>query len=117
MSGYSAHVFSPVPGLSAYPREQSCFRSKTGYNLYKAITKEIQVMIPDPSQSLPKIQASTVIHNIGQLVTVAQSPIRGATGLLQILEHAALAVHNGTIVWIGPDDDTQPKFLQDASEN
>lgn len=74
-------------------------------------------MLPDPSHPLPNIQASRVIHNIGQLVTVAQSPLQGARGPLQVIEHAALAVHNGTIVWIGPDDDTQPKFLQDASEN
>src|SRR5438105_3076550 len=74
-------------------------------------------MTPDPSQPSTAIQASTVIHNIGQLVTIAQSPIEGATGPLRVLEHAALAVHNGTIVWIGPEDDAQPKFLQDASHD
>jgi imidazolonepropionase len=72
-------------------------------------------MASDPSQSSVNIPASTVIYNIGQLVTVAQSPIPGATGPLQVLEHVALAVHKGIIVWIGPDDDTKPRFLQDAS--
>ncbi len=65
--------------------------------------------------STQRIQASTVIRNIGQLVTVAQQPVQGATGLLQVLEHAALAVHEGIIVWIGPDAATEPLFLQDAS--
>jgi imidazolonepropionase len=51
-----------------------------------------------------KIVADTVIRNIGQLVTVAQQPIEDANGPLQIIEHAAVAVHNGTIVWIGRDD-------------
>src|SRR5579884_1475807 len=74
-------------------------------------------MTPNQSQPSSTIQANIVIHNIGQLVTIAQSPIQGATGPLQVLEHAALAVHNGIIVWIGPDDDTQPKFLQPAPVN
>jgi imidazolonepropionase len=74
-------------------------------------------MILNQSQPSDTIQARTVIHNIGQLVTIAQSPIQGATGPLQVLEHAALAVHNGIIVWIGPDDDAQPKFLQPAPTN
>src|SRR5690348_10728916 len=74
-------------------------------------------MTPNQSQPSSTIQANIVIHNIGQLVTIAQSPIQGATGPLQVLEHAALAVHNGIIVWIGPDDDAQPKFLQDASHD
>jgi imidazolonepropionase len=72
-------------------------------------------MASGPSQPSVNIPASTVIHNIGQLVTVAQSPIPGATGPLQVLEHAGLAVQKGIIVWIGPDDDTKPRFLQDAS--
>jgi imidazolonepropionase len=67
-------------------------------------------MVPDPSQPPVIIQASTVIHNIGQLVTVAQSPIPGASGPLQVIEHAALAIHNGIIVWVGPDGNTQPTF-------
>src|SRR5436853_3906434 len=74
-------------------------------------------MTLNQSQPPDTIQASTVIHNIGQLVTIAQSPIQGATGPLQVLEHAALAVHNGIIVWIGPDDDARPKFLQPAPTN
>src|SRR2546426_3795099 len=65
-------------------------------------------MMPDPSQ--PSIQASTVIRNIGQLVTVAQQPIAGASGPLQVIPNAALAVHRGLIVWIGPDDDAEPMF-------
>ncbi len=65
-------------------------------------------MMSNPSQ--PSIQASTVIRNIGQLVTVAQQPITGASGPLQVIPHAALAVHRGLIVWIGPDDDAEPMF-------
>jgi imidazolonepropionase len=65
-------------------------------------------MMSDPSQ--PSIQASTVIRNIGQLVTVAQQPIAGTSGPLQVIQHAALAVHRGLIVWIGPDDDAEPMF-------
>ncbi|HVU71027.1 MAG TPA: hypothetical protein VHD63_28120, partial [Ktedonobacteraceae bacterium] len=58
----------------------------------------------------PEIEASTVIRNIGQLVTVSQQPLPGASGELQVIEHAALAVHRGRIVWIGPDDDAEPLF-------
>jgi imidazolonepropionase len=65
-------------------------------------------MMSNPSQ--PSIQASTVIRNIGQLVTVAQQHITGASGPLQVIPHAALAVHRGLIVWIGPDDDAEPMF-------
>ncbi len=50
-------------------------------------------MNSDQSQS--NILVSTVIRNIGQLVTIAQQPIPGATGPLQIIEHAALAIQNG----------------------
>jgi imidazolonepropionase len=68
-------------------------------------------MAPDPN-STPKIVADTVIRNIGQLVTIAQQPIPGATGPLQVLERAALAVQRGVIAWVGPDDETGPLFLQ-----
>src|SRR5947209_17836538 len=74
-------------------------------------------MTPNQSQPSSTIQASTVIHNIGQLVTIAQSPIQGTSGPLQVLEHAALAVHNGIFVWIGPDNDAQPRFLQPSPTN
>jgi len=70
-------------------------------------------MIPDPSQ--PQIQANTVIRNIGQLVTVAQQPIPGGSGPLQVITDAALAVRHGEIVWIGPDDDAEPMFQQTTS--
>jgi len=60
------------------------------------------------------VQASTVIRNIGQLVTIAEQPIVGASGPLQILEHAAMAVHEGRIVWIGTDADTETIFRQDT---
>ncbi len=69
-------------------------------------------MMPDPS--LPRIQASMVIRNIGQLVTIAQQPIPGANGALQVISDAALAVHHGTIVWIGPDNDAEPLFQDDT---
>src|SRR6266568_522142 len=66
-------------------------------------------MMPDPGPdtSQPGIKASTVIRNIGQLVTVAQQPIPGANGPLQVISHAALAVRHGVIVWIGPDIDAE----------
>ncbi len=64
-------------------------------------------MIPEPSQ--PQI-ADMVVRNIGQLVTVAQQPVAGASGTLQIISDAALAVHHGTIVWIGLDDEAGPFF-------
>src|SRR5579864_5026511 len=65
-------------------------------------------MTLDPSQ--PSIEASTVIRNIGQLVTVAQQPIAGASGPLQVIPNAAIAVHDGVIVWVGPDDEAEPMF-------
>ena len=69
-------------------------------------------MMPDPSP--PRIQANMVIRNIGQLVTIAQQPIPGASSALQVISDAALAVHNSTIVWIGPDDDAEPMFYHDT---
>ena len=69
-------------------------------------------MMSDPSP--PRIQANMVIRNIGQLVTIAQQPIPGATSALQVISDAALAVHDGTIVWIGPDDDAEPMFYHDT---
>jgi imidazolonepropionase len=69
-------------------------------------------MMPDLEQ--PRIQANMVIHNIGQLVTVAQQPIPGASGPLQVITDAAMAVHNDTIVWIGPADDAEPMFQHDT---
>ena len=67
-------------------------------------------MMPDPS--LPHMKASTVIRNIGQLVSVAQQPVDGATGPLQVISDAAIAVYKGTITWIGPDNDAEPMFQQ-----
>jgi len=69
-------------------------------------------MILDPSR--PPIKASTVIRNIGQLVTIAQQPIAGATGALQVISDAAIAVHEGVIVWIGSTDHVGPMFQNDA---
>src|SRR6266550_3792971 len=71
----------------------------------------------DPSQPLSRIQASMVIRNIGQLVTIAQQPVPGATGPLQVIEHAAMAIHDGTIAWVGPDDMTEPLFQTDEATN
>lgn len=64
----------------------------------------------DPIPMQPQVQANLVIHNIGQLVTVAQHPIEGANGPLQVIEDAAIAVHNGIITWIGHDDAAEPMF-------
>jgi imidazolonepropionase len=58
--------------------------------------------------SPPPLQASTLIRRIGQLVTVAQQPLPGAEGPLQVLSHAALAVHEGKIAWMGADDEVEP---------
>ena len=63
-------------------------------------------MLPDPS----RFPATTVIRNIGQLLTIAQQPILGARGPLQIIEDASLAVHHGTITWLGSDDDAERLF-------
>lgn len=63
----------------------------------------------DPDR--PEIQASTVIRNIGQLVTVSQQPLPGASGPLQIISNAALAVHQGKVVWMGSADDAEPLFF------
>src|SRR6266571_6648074 len=71
-------------------------------------------MMPDPTQ--PRIQASMVIRNIGQLVTIAQQPIPGANGPLQVISDAALAVHHGMIAWIGPDNDAEPMFQHDKGD-
>jgi len=72
-------------------------------------------MKSDSSQ--PPIQASTVIRNIGQLVTVAQQPIAGATGVLRVLSDAAIAVHDGVIAWIGPNDHVEPVFQYDSDSD
>ncbi len=74
-------------------------------------------MMPDPGPdaSQSSIKASTVIRNIGQLVTVAQQPIPGANGPLQVISHAALAVRHGVIVWIGPDNDAEPMFQSNSA--
>jgi imidazolonepropionase len=69
-------------------------------------------MMPNPPQ--PPLKASTVIRNIGQLITVAQQPIADATGPLQVIADAAIAVHDGVIVWIGHDDDAEPLFQSDS---
>lgn len=71
-------------------------------------------MTTEPSQ--PQISADTVVRNIGQLVTVAQQPIAGASGPLQIIENAALATHEGVIVWIGADDEAEPIFEHHPGE-
>ncbi len=65
-------------------------------------------------QSQPRIEADTVIRNIGQLVTVAQKPIAGASGPLQVIPNASIAVHGGMIVWIGPDNEAEPMFQHDS---
>lgn len=70
-------------------------------------------MKPDSTQ--PPIQASTVVRNIGQLITVAQQPIIGASGVLQVISNAAIAVHDGVIVWIGPDDQIELMFHNDST--
>jgi imidazolonepropionase len=65
-------------------------------------------MQPDSMQ--PPIQANIVVRNIGQLITIAQKPIIGASGILQVISNAAIAVHDGVIVWIGQDDQVELMF-------
>jgi imidazolonepropionase len=72
-------------------------------------------MQPDSKQ--PPIQASAIVRNIGQLVTVAQQPITGASGILQVISNAAIAVHNGVVVWIGPDDHIELMFESDPTSS
>jgi imidazolonepropionase len=55
-----------------------------------------------------QLRMSTIIRHIGQLVTVAQQTLPDASGVLQVLDNAALAVHEGRIVWIGPDAAVEP---------
>lgn len=67
-------------------------------------------MMPEPDPNQPTIQASMVVRNISQLVTIAQQPVPGASGPLQVISNAAIAVHRNNIVWIGADDDAEPIF-------
>jgi imidazolonepropionase len=60
------------------------------------------------------LQADTIIRNIGQLVTVAQQPLPQASGSLQVISDAAVAVHAGRITWIGSDAEAE-LLLRDAS--
>ena len=58
------------------------------------------------------MQADMIFRNIGQLVTVAQRPISGATGILQVIDHAAIASHNGVITWIGPENELPASLVR-----
>ncbi len=64
---------------------------------------------PEEVQHIP---VDTIIQNIGQLVTMAQQPIAGATGQVQVLANAAVAAHKGFIVWIGSNKEVESLFLQ-----
>jgi imidazolonepropionase len=55
--------------------------------------------------TITPIEADTIIRHIGQLVTLAQQPLPHASGPLQIISNAAIAVQNGRIIWIGSDDE------------
>jgi imidazolonepropionase len=70
-------------------------------------------MEQDAEQS--SIQASMVIRNIKQLVTVAQQPIEKAKGPLQVIDNAAVAVHGSTIVWVGHDNEAEPMFQHETA--
>ena len=78
--------------------------------------KETRPMMLESSQPPAPILASAVIRNIGQLVTIAQQPVQGAIGPLQIITHAALAIHNGTITWLGSDNEMDPLFQSDTTD-
>jgi len=68
-------------------------------------------------EEVQDMRVSTLIRNIGQLVTMAQEPMAGASGQLQIIENAAIAVRDGIIVWLGPDASVVPYFLHDGSSD
>jgi imidazolonepropionase len=61
-----------------------------------------------------QFHVKTIIRNIGQLITMAQTPIAGASGRLQVINNAALAVDEGNIVWLGSDDAIP--FLQQKND-
>ena len=63
-----------------------------------------------------RFHVNMIIRNIGQLATMAQVPIAGASGKLQVIDNAAIAVANGNIVWIGSDNDIS-FFQQNDSSN
>jgi imidazolonepropionase len=46
-------------------------------------------------------RATLVVRNVGQLVTVAQTPISGAAGRLGVIGGGALAAAGDTILWVG----------------
>ncbi len=48
---------------------------------------------------------STVITNIGELVTNDPNAAESGPGLLGAIEHAALVVESGRVVWVGPAAD------------
>jgi imidazolonepropionase len=91
--------------VSAMASQQHSHRSPSHQD---AIASEKLVSI-EPAQSPGSEPASTlipadlVIRNIGQLITLAQSPLPGAEGRLQIITNGAVASHLGRIVWIGPE--------------
>ena len=60
--------------------------------------------------TIASIEADTVLRHIGQLVTLAQQPLPHASGPLQIIPNAAIAVQNGRITWIGSDDEAALLF-------
>jgi imidazolonepropionase len=66
-------------------------------------TEENQSMLQDDEPASERIKADLVIRHIGQLVTLAQTPILDARGRLQIIEQGALAARLGRIVWIGAE--------------
>lgn len=73
-------------------------------------------MVLDPSQSAHTIRADTVIRNIGQLVTVAQGPLPGASGPLQVIDHALVSISQGRITWIGREGKEEPQFQSATTE-
>ena len=66
--------------------------------------------------TIASIEADSIIRHIGQLVTLAQQPLPHASGPLQIISNAAIAVHNGRITWIGSDDEVALLFTDPGPE-
>src|SRR5260370_7626818 len=92
------HLIRPLPRWIAALLDDNLHLC---YNVFKrkSVIKEERPMMSDPAQ--PRIQANMFIHNIGQLVTVAQQPLPGAYGPLQIINTTPTAVLNANISWIG----------------
>src|SRR5262245_15019822 len=56
-----------------------------------------------PDDSGP-LAADFILTGASRLVTLAPESLPGATGVLGVVEHGALAARAGRIIWAGPED-------------